>query len=119
MGPADLQGEGTSGSDPRGGSRVERPGSEPGFVPTTARVTVGRSPCPSPRGLASCARTAGAVLAWATLRLATLAEEACMKGARFEPCARIEPFEFVGLSRIDLRGAACHTCMESLKESPP
>jgi len=38
MGPADLQGHGTS----RGGSRVERPGSEPGFIPTTARVAVGR-----------------------------------------------------------------------------
>ena len=30
--------EGTSGPGPPGGSRVERPGSESGFVPTTARV---------------------------------------------------------------------------------
>jgi hypothetical protein len=32
---------------PPGGPRVERPGSESGFVPTTARVAVGRCPCPT------------------------------------------------------------------------
>jgi hypothetical protein len=70
MGPPLLQGEGTTRgggvrrfSQPHGtsrfaggrdqpsralgGSRVERPGSGSGFIPTMARIAVGRCPCPT------------------------------------------------------------------------